>query len=190
MHQDDPDPKLESQPPPFWTSIGIASALLGVLAFAISLLTEYATINAGSFFTPVQLAGVFGCLAGACGGIMACWHYANEYNVPIKLGTGALMGFLTGVGIVVVTALLGQIWTHIDPNLTQRLIASTVAKLEAMNLPEQQKQQLIDATAESLRGSQTISHELFWGVPMYGILNLITGMIGAKIFGKDEKKFT
>jgi hypothetical protein len=59
--------------------------------------------------------------------------------------------------------------------------------MEAMELPQEQKQQMIDMTAENIRSQQNIGSQLLWGIPMYGILNLITGMIGAKIFGKKEE---
>lgn len=177
------------EPPPYWTSVGIASVLFGIIAFVISLITVYTTINSeptGSFFSPSQLIGLLGCLVGAFGGMVATWHYAKEYEVVIKLGKGALLGFLTGVGITVVSTLLSQLWLLFDPDMTQKMIESTVANFEAMDLPDEQKQQMIDSTVESMRGQQNIGTQLLWGIPMYGILNLITGMIGAKVFGKDE----
>lgn len=178
-----------SEPPSYWTSVGLVSVLFGIIAFAISLITVYSTINAeptGSFFSPMQLVGVLGCLVGSFGGMVATWHYAREYDVVIKLGRGALIGLLTGVGMAVVSTIFSQVWSVIDPDMTQKMIESTVANLEAMDLPEEQKQQLIDSTVQSLRGEQNIGSQLLWGVPMYGILNLLTGMIGAKVFGKEE----
>lgn len=175
--------------PSYWVSVSIASVLFGIIAFVVSLISVYSTINTeptGSFFSPAQLIGVLACLFGAFGGMVATWHYAREYDVPIKLGKGALIGFLTGVGITVVSVLLSQVWQVFDPDMTQQMIDSTVANLEAMELPEEQKQQMIDATVESMRGQQSISSQLLWGIPMYGILNLITGMIGAKVFGKEQ----
>lgn len=177
---------------PYWTSVGIASVIFGIVAFIISIVAAYATINSepsGSFFSPVQLIGILACLIGAFGGMLATWHYANEYDAVMKLGKGALIGFLTGVGITIVSVLLGQIWQVFDPDMTQKMIDSTIANMEAMDVPAQQKQQMIDATAESMRSQQNIGTQLLWGIPMYGILNLITGMIGAKVFGKKEETF-
>lgn len=180
------------EPPSYWTSVGIAGVIFGFVAFVLSLLSSYAMINSeptGSFFSPVQLIGVLVCLIGAFGGMLATWHYAREYDVPIKLGRGALIGFLTGVVITVVTVLLGQIWQVVDPDMTQQMIDSTIANMEAMDMPDAQKQQMIDTTVESIRSQQNISTQFLWGIPLNGILNLITGMIGAKIFGKKEEKF-
>lgn len=175
--------------PSYWTSVAISSIIFGILAFILSLVSSYAMINSeptGSFFSPVQLLGVLVCLIGAFGGMLATWHYANEHNVAIKLGKGALIGFLTGVCITIVSVLLNQIWQLVDPGMTQKLIDSTISNMEALDMPDGQKQQMIDSTVENIRSQQNIGTQLLWGIPLNGILNLITGMIGAKIFGKEN----
>lgn len=175
--------------PSYWSSVAIASVLFGIIAFIISITMIYITINSeatGSFFSPSQLIGVLGCLVGAFGGMVATWHYASEFDVPIKLGKGALIGLFTGFGISLISVLLNQLWGLIDPDMTQQMIDSMVANFEAMDLPEEQKQQMIDSTVQNMRSQQSIGSQLLWGLPMYGILNLLTGMIGAKLFGKDE----
>ena len=185
-----PQDPYEGQPPSYWTSVNTAGLIFGIMAFAISIISSYAIINSeptGSFFSPVQLLGSLACLIGAFGGMLATWHYAREYDIAIKLGKGALIGFLTGVVITLLTVVLGQIWQVIDPEMTQKIIDSTIANMEAMDMPDGQKQQMIDATVESVRSQQSIVTQLLWGIPIYGILNMITGMIGAKIFGKKEE---
>lgn len=175
--------------PSYWTSVAISGVIFGILSFALSLVSTYAMINSepsGSFFSPVQLLGVLVCLVGAFGGMMATWHYANEHDVAIKLGKGALIGFLTGVGITIVSVLLNQVWQVVDPDMTQKLIDSTIANMEAMDIPDAQKQQAIDSTVQNMQGQKNIGTQLLWGLPMNGVLNLITGVIGAKIFGKQE----
>lgn len=180
---------LENNQPSYWTSVAISGVIFGIVAFVLSLISSYATINSepsGSIFSPVQLLGVVVCLIAAFGGMLATWHYANEYDVTITLGRGALIGFLTGVCITVVTVLLNQVWQVVDPDMTQKLIDSTIANMESMDMAEGQKQQMIDSTVESIRSQQNIGTQFLWGIPLYGILNLVTGMIGAKIFGKEE----
>ena len=117
--------------------------------------------------------------------MLAIWHYTNEYNISVTLGRGALIGFLTGVCITVVSILLSQLWQFIDPDMTQRMIDSTLASFEEMDMPAEQKQQLIDSTVENMRGNN-IGWQLLINIPLYGILNLLTGMIGAKVFGTKE----
>jgi hypothetical protein len=186
-----PQPNLdeEQHEPSYWKSVSTAAIIFGIIAFALSLVSSYAVINSeptGSWFSPVQLIGTLVCLVGAFGGMLASWHYAQEYDVFITLGKGTLIGFLTGVGISIVMVVLGQLWQFIDPDMTEKVIDSTIANIEAMDLPDAQKQQAIDATAQSSEGQDNIWSQLLWSIPMYGILNLITGMIGAKIFGQKE----
>lgn len=182
--------EAHNQPDPsYWISVTTAGLIFGIITFVLSIITGYATINSeptGSFFSPAQLIGVLACLVGAFGGMLATWHYAREYDVPIKLGRGALIGFLTGVCITIVSVILSQLWQFIDPDMTQKIIDSTIANMEEMDMPEGQKQQMIDATVEGIRSNNSIGMQLLWGLPINGILNLITGMIGAKIFGKQE----
>lgn len=175
--------------PSYWMSVATAGLIFGIIAFVLSLISGYAIINSeptGSFFSPTQLIGTLACLIGAFGGMMATWHYAREFDLAVKLGKGALIGFLTGVCIAIVSVVLGQVWQLVDPDMTQRIIDSTVANMEAMDMPDDQKQQMIDGTVESIQSQNSIGTQLLWGIPLYGILNLITGMIGAKLFSKQE----
>ncbi|MCW9708596.1 DUF4199 domain-containing protein [Fodinibius salsisoli] len=188
---DNPQPDFSDQPnePSYWKSVATAGVIFGIVAFVLSLVSSYAVINSeptGSLLNPTQFIGTFACLAGSFGGMLAVWHYAREYDLFIQLGRGALIGFLTGVGITVVNVILGEAWQFIDPDMTQKVIESTIASIEAMELPEAQKQQIIDATAEGLQSQNSMFSQLLWSIPINGILNLITGMIGAKIFGQQE----
>jgi hypothetical protein len=179
---------LENEQPSYWASVGVAGLIFGIVASAIGLVAAYAIINSeptgGFSFT--SLIGILGCLVAAFGGMLATWHYANEYDASITLGQGALIGLLTGFAITIVSIILGQIWDLIDPDMLQQMIDASVANLEAMDMPEEQKQQFIDSTVEGMRKQGSIIYQLWTGALAYGILNLITGMIGAKIFGKEE----
>jgi len=182
--------QTSSNNPSYWTSVGIAGLIFGIVVFALSIIISYITINSeptGSLFSPIQLAGTIVCLIGAFGGMLATWHYANEYDIPFTLGKGALIGLFVGIVITIVNILLNQGWHFIDPDMTQRLIDHTVANIQASSMPDQQKQQTIDMMADTLRNRNSIGTQLLWGLPMYGILNLITGMIGAKIFSKKAE---
>lgn len=176
--------------PSYWASVGIAGFLFGIVVFVLGLIITYMTINSeptGSMFSPMQFVGLIVCLIGAFGGMLATWHYAREYEVPFTLGTGALMGLFTGIVVALINILLSQLWQMIDPNMTQHLIDHMVANIQASSMADQQKQQTIDMMAKSLRNRNNIGTQLLWGLPMFGILNLLTGMIGAKIFSKKEE---
>ncbi len=177
----------------FWPSIALVGSIFGVIIFALGLVFGYMQIQSeptGAIFSPMMFSGVIVCLVVAFAGIMAIWHYTREVTPFIKLGQGALIGFLTGAVLVIVSTVLNELWHVIDPEYTQKVIDSTVAGLEAMDLPEDTKNTMIDATVESMRSEQSIFSQILYGIPMYGILNLITGLIGVKIFGKKEDEET
>lgn len=189
--------QIYSDNPSYWTSIAIAAFVLGFIYFVISVIGGYATINSepsGSMFGSMSqlISGGIGCLMAGFGGMLAIWHYCNSYEgITLSLGKGALIGFYTGLGIVVVMTILNQIWNLIDPTYTERLMDSMIANYEAMeNISDAQKEQIIDGIASEFRNSNTlwgiIKGMLFISIPVC-ILNLITGMIGAKIFAKKEE---
>lgn len=176
--------------PSYWPSVGLAALVFGLLTFVLQLITGYIQINSepsGSMFSPTMFSGIAVCLIGAFGGMLAVWHYAREYRVTMKLGKGALIGFLTGAGIVVVGIILNKLWLLIDPDYTQKMMESTIANFEAMDVPEQQKQQMIDSTAEQFESNQSVATQLIWGVPVLGILNLLTGMLGVSMFAREQE---
>lgn len=186
---EDPQQQTPTEKSSYWNSVAIGGVVFGVIIFVLSLVAGYATINSestGSIVSPAVWIGALSCLVGAFGGMLAVWHYANDYNISITLGRGALIGFFTGVAVAIVSVLLNELWTFVDPDMTQQIVDSTIANFEASDLPEQQKQQMIDMVAGSREG-ESIGSQLLSGIPLYGILNLLTGMIGAKIFGKDEE---
>lgn len=187
-----PQPAAGNQSEPsYWTSVGTAGLIFGVIIFVLSLLSTYSIIHSeptGGLLSPIQLfLWLATCLIGALGGMLAIWYYEREYHVPITLGRGALIGFLAGTCIALVNTLLTQVWQQfIDPDMMQHFVDSMVANMEASDLPDAQKQQAIDMTAQSAQEEGGIFSQLLSGIPLYGILNLITGMIGVKIFGKKE----
>lgn len=189
--------QVYNETPSYWTSIFIAAFVLGFIYFVVSLIGGYATINSeptGSMFGSMgqTVAGIVGCLVAGFGGLLAVWHYCKSYeNVVVTLGKGALIGVYTGFVIVVIMTILSQVWDLIDPSYTDKLMNSMIENYEAMeNLPEAQKQQIIDGVASQFKDSNTLwgilKGMLFLAIPSC-ILNLITGMIGAKLFSKKEE---
>lgn len=187
MEQSEQQQTRDSDAPSYWPSVGLAAVIFGIISFVMYLVSSYATINSeptGSLFGPSMFIGLFGCLIGAFAGLTAVWHYANEFDLSITLGQGALIGFLAGAGMTIISSLLTQAWAMVDPELTQKMIDSTIANFENMDMPEESKQQMIDSTVESMRSQQQLGSQLLWGIPISGLLNLLSGMIGAKVFGK------
>lgn len=172
-------------------SIGIVGVIFSLVSFVIGLFFGYQQINAepsGSIMSPMMFSGIVVCLVSALAGLIAVWHFTREVTPVISLGQGALIGFLTGAVIVIVSVVLNEVWTSLfDPEYTAKIMDATIANIEVMEMPEENKQQMIDAMADQM-GSQAIWQQIFWGIPATGILNLLTGLIGVKIFGEKEEE--
>ena len=174
-------------------SAGLVGAIFSVISFAVGLAIGYQQISSepsGSLLSPTMMGGVIICLITCVAGALAVWHFTKEASPFIKLGQGAALGFMTGAVIVILTAVFNEIWHVIDPDYTEKLVEATIANIEAMDLPSGQKEQMIDGMAESVRAQQSFGAQILWGIPMYGILNLISAMIGVKIFAKKEDQET
>lgn len=174
-----------------WPSIVIAGGIFSLISFVLSLLFGYQQINSepsGAIFSPLMLSGVVICLVTCVAGAVAVWHYTKEVTVYLTLGQGALIGFLTGVVIVIFSIILNELWMLFDPGYTEKLIEATIANVEAMDMPASTKEDMIDSMAESVRSQQSVLQQLFWGIPITGLLNLISGMIGVKIFAEKKEE--
>ncbi|WP_234569531.1 DUF4199 domain-containing protein [Rhodohalobacter sp. 614A] len=173
-------------------SVGIVGAIFSLVSFVIGLFFGYQQINAeptGSFFSPMMLSGTVVCLVSAFAGMIAVWHFTKEVTPYLTLGQGALIGFLTGAVIVIVSVFLNELWIMVfDPEYTTKIMDATIANIEAMEMPEESKQQMIDAMADSMGTSQSFWRQIFWGVPVTGLMNLITALIGVKIFGEKKEE--
>lgn len=178
----------DKQAPTYWASVGIAAFIFSLLTFVLQLVSGYMQINSeptGSMFSPSMFMGVFVCLIGAFGGMLAVWHYANENQITLKLGKGALIGFLTGTVMVLIGIVFNELWAMIDPDMTEKMMESAIANFEAMDVPEETRQQMIDQTASQVDPS--LGMQLAWGIPIFGILNLLTGMLGVAVFARNKE---
>lgn len=181
-HQDN------TTPPSYWASIGIAAFIFSLLTTVLQLVSGYIQINSeptGSMFSPSMFMGIFVCLVGAFGGMVAVWHYAKENQLTLKLGKGALIGFLTGAVMVLIGIVFNEIWSFIDPDMNEKMMDAVIANFEAMEVPEETRQQMIDQAASQVNPS--IGMQLAWGIPIFGILNLLTGMLGVALFARDKE---
>lgn len=125
------------------------------------------------------------CLFTALGGMAAIWHYAKTFDITLELGKGALIGFLTGAGIVIISILLEQVWSTIDPDLSKQMAESMIATFENMEMPEDMKQMLIDSAAAESDGP-SVGGQLLSGILVTGLLNLLSGMLGISLFARQK----
>ncbi len=177
------------QLPSYWNSVLVASLVAGIIVTAFSIIGGYMTIKSepsGTFFNSSQLLGTIGCLAGAVGGVLANWHYAKEFNISYKVGKGALIGLLVALGATVVAVILGQIWNFIDPSFQQAIIDWNIQNFEAMQqMPAEAKEEAI-ASMEDANSLKNIGIQAIVTFISLGIVNVISGLIGAKVFASEE----
>lgn len=179
-----------NETPSYWNSVLIASLITAAILTVMGTISQYMTISSeptGSSFGAAQLVGILVCLIGAIGGILATRHYAKQFDITFTLGKGAVIGLLTGLIAVIFSTILGLLWNYvIDPGLAQAVYDWQIANLEANpNLTAEMVEQQIAFIPEP--GSTTAMITQFGiGLVMFGILNLLTGLIGAKVFASEE----
>lgn len=172
----------------YWTSVFLAGILFGLVSFALTIAIGYYQINSGSAggvgFS--SISGGVVCLLTAFGGMLAVWHYLKEGPAGISIGKGAVIGLLTGILIGIISFLLTRIWMSIDPAYASKLLEMRItAATNNPNLNDQQRQQISDMM-HSGGGIMIIGYII--GIAFEGVVNLLTGMVGAKLFSKDEQQ--
>ena len=180
----------ENTQPSYWPSVMIGALIIGIIMSVLGILSQYMTINSdptGAAFTSAQSIGILSCLIAAIGGFIATRHYAKEYDITFPIGKGALIGFFTGLVGVLVSTVISLIWQYIvDPELNQAVYDWQIRNLEAMNLPAEQLEMQMNFLPEP--GSMTtLLIAMGIGIVTVGVLNLISGIIGAKVFAKEEE---
>ncbi len=178
-----------TQSPSYWGSVGIAALIFAIITWAIGLAMGYVRMGGDVGWVSSIVSGVVVCLIGAFAGMMAVWHYSKENDITMKLGKGALIGFLTGVAMVIISIILSKIWLLIDPDYYLQMKEATLANIETMDLPEEQEEAMLNRLNSNFEDQFTIWRQLLWGIPIYGILNLLTGMLGVQLFAKEEEDF-
>lgn len=171
----------------YWPSVLLAGLIFGLISFALTIGAGYYTINAQvttSVVNPSTIIGAITCLITAFGGMLAVWHYGGEQQGIIVIGRGALVGLLTGVVIAIIGLLLSNVvWPLIDPGYTDKIIDATIRTMHARGMTQEQIQKMTDMMHS---GSSWKSVGYLVNVILFAFLNMITGMIGAKLFSKYD----
>ncbi|MBP3191478.1 DUF4199 domain-containing protein [Natronogracilivirga saccharolytica] len=179
----------------YWNAAGMAGVIFGFIVFLVATIGSYATIHSeptGTFFSGTIVASVIGCLIGAFGGVLAVKLYINEYGPELKIGTGAVIGLVTGIFITLVYQVFSMIWPVIDSSYIENLQSAMIANIEMMDaLPAATRDEMIDAMYADMQNyysAGTIIQNLFFGVLTYGLLNLLSGLLAAKFMGKPPQE--
>ncbi len=173
----------------YWSSVILASVIFGLISFALTIGAGYYMINSeptNTTINPSTIVGAITCLFTAFGGMLAVWHYTREKVDSITLGKGALMGLLTGVIIGLLSLFLSNvIWPLIDPSYTNKIIDATMRTMQARGLSQEQLQKMSDMMHS---GSPWKSIGYAVNVVIFAFLNMITGMVGARMFSEDKEQ--
>lgn len=173
-----------SNAPSYWNSVAIAGFVFGLILAIGQLIQGYTTISTGE--QPFWMSIVF-CLLGAFGGMAAVWHYTDLADIGLTLGKGALIGFLTGLGAQIIGYALVELWKVIDPTYAQAFKEASIALIENNSqVPDGMKQKMIDAVNDPGMLSYLT---MVGGAILTGVLNMLTGMLGVKVFGKKKEEF-
>lgn len=175
--------KESTENPSYWNSVFIIGIVFGIILSIGQLLEGYYAIDTGS--EGGWISSVV-CLIAAFSGMAAVWHYAQDKDIVISLGRGALIGFLTGVVAQLLSYGIIEIWEMMNPGYAEAYKEAQIAVIEDNpDLPEEWKQSSIDFLHDPGIGWTLLV--VIGGTLFNGVLTMLTGMIGAKTFGKQDQ---
>ena len=169
--------------PSYWNAVITAGLITGTILTVIQLTTSYMTI-AGSSATGMA---IIGCLIASIAGIISNWMYAKGYDLTYPIGKGALLGVFSGIITSIVTFSLQLFWTKvIDTGMNEAIIEATLKSFEDQGLSQEEidMAQSFFPDPNSLVG---LIITFLLALAMYVVINLISGIISAKIFAKEEE---
>lgn len=172
-----------TEDPSYWNSVFIVGIVFGIILSIGQLLEGYYAIDTGS---EAGWIGSVICLIAAFSGLAAVWHYAQDYDIAISLGRGALIGFLTGVVAQLISFGIIEVWEAMNPSYAEAYKEAQIAVLENNpDLPEEWKQSSIDFLHDP--GLAWTLLMVIGGTLFNGVLSMLTGMLGSKTFGKQDQ---
>lgn len=182
---------------PSYIMLAVTNALIvGVVLTIISLVITYSTIGGeptGSMFGPLSFMQLGSCLLGSIAAIFTVKAYSKMEGVELTLGNGAIIGIVTGIFLALVTTLLSYVWnTMIDPALMDNMKDYMVKNMEIMFEKSGATGDMVDQVLGEMEKGFDEQKTLMgvlkgfgYSVLGLGIVNLISGMITAKITSKD-----
>lgn len=175
--------------PSYWNAVITAGLITAIVYSIIGLASAYLTI--GGSTGAGQGLGISACLVSSIAGVIANRLYAKGFNLTYPIGKGALLGFLAGLVTLNVGTAISLFWTEIidtgmNDALNDALIQSTIANLETQGFTQDQIDQALSLSLEP--GSMIyILVQIGIGFVSLSIINVISGIISAKIFAKEEE---
>lgn len=168
------------------------AVIFGIITTVLGLAMNYYIVSAepsqSLLFIPTAF-GVVVCLVAAFAGFFVVKNYAQSVPFAVPAGKGAVIGLVVGVLIAVVGLVFNLIWRIVDPNLARNVMDVMVRSLDTMQMDPAAR----DATMDQMMANDPSSMKALFmntgiGAAVMGILNLITGIIGAAVYGKKDKE--
>ncbi len=183
--------EINQQKPSFIRQAVIVGLIFAAILFFLEVTTGMLLIYS-SPATGMMVVSLFsmavGCLVAAFAGLFGTRMYVREFNVPMTFGDGAKIGLVTGLVVALGNTFLDLIWLVINPGFQENVLDASIESIEAMQIPEEQKDQMIDSLYAETQDATTasgIALNLVGLMFMFGILNTLTGMLGVRFFAKQ-----
>ncbi|MDI6401777.1 DUF4199 family protein [Balneolaceae bacterium ANBcel3] len=164
--------------------------IFGFVLFLVGILAGYYIISkepTGRFFMVTFLTVGPTCLIALFISFFAVKSYVKENGPEMTLGKGAIIGLSAAAIAAAVSVVFMFIWPMIDSSYLENYYSALIAETEITTaLPPEMREPMIDAYYEEMRSSNSITSflsNLVSSVFMLSLLNAITGLIAAKIFG-------
>lgn len=180
--------------PNYWNSVFIGALVVAISTSVVGLVMLYYLAGAEPSMSMMIMSGLLmpiTCLVGMFGGFISVRHYAKTYDITFKMGTGALVGLFTGIAAAVISGILGQLWNIVDPALVDNFANNMVSALETMDMPDAQREQTISQMMENIEAQKAVGgiiKGVLINAVVLGVVNAISGMIGAKMFAAPEEE--
>ncbi|MFY0698412.1 MAG: DUF4199 family protein [Balneola sp.] len=184
----------EEMKPSYWPSVIQAAIIVAVVTSVVGLGLVYYVAGSEPSMGVMMISGLsipITCLIGLIGGILATRSYAKAFDITFPIGTGAQIGLFTGIIAAVVGGIIGQIWGLVDPSLMERFADTMIGAFEMNDqIPEAQKDEIITSMEEGFEDQSSmggILKGIAINAGVLGFVNLLSGMVGAKIFASEEE---
>jgi uncharacterized protein YqgC (DUF456 family) len=179
----------EHQQNPFLNSALVIGFVFALVISVISIAMSYSIINSepsGSLFSPTIWSSVVVCFVGVFAGLFAVRHHVKQFNAPLQMGRGAVIGFTTGAIMSVAMSVFSLIWLVIDPSFNEKLMQALIANFEAITeIPAAQKEEIIDSIYNQFQKQGTVIGQLTAvgiNILVFGALDALSGILGVKLF--------
>jgi hypothetical protein len=168
------------------------AVIFAIIAFVGNLVITYTVIGMEPSMMTLLIPSISStvvCLIAAVAGLLVVRGYIKATDLRVPVGKGAVIGLVTGVLIAVISGVLGILWDFVDPNMTKNMMNSMLAATSSIPGMDEAARQRAEDQMMASDPTQWSTRLMGLGIGTlgFGIVNMITGMIGAAVFSKKEE---